>query len=69
MWTSVAKTLGLTSPEEYVKPRLSIGNAVAHQEFSIGHFKIQVDPEAIALVVKNGNGRVIWKCKCCLCSK
>ncbi|RCH90520.1 hypothetical protein CU097_010011 [Rhizopus azygosporus] len=61
MWASVAKTLGLTSPEEYVKPRLSIGNAVAHQEFSIGHFKIQVDPEAIALVVKNGNGRVIWK--------
>jgi hypothetical protein len=62
MWNSVIKNLGLSSTEEYVKPRLSIGKAVAHQEFSTGHFKIQVDPEALALIVKNGNDRIIWKC-------
>ncbi|KAG1521582.1 hypothetical protein G6F52_006620 [Rhizopus delemar] len=61
MWNSVIKNLGLSSTEEYVKPRLSIGKAVAHQEFSTGHFKIQVDPEALALIVKNGNDRIIWK--------
>ncbi|KAI9266997.1 glycosyl hydrolases family 31-domain-containing protein [Sporodiniella umbellata] len=61
MWNSVIKNLGLSSTEEYIKPRLSIGKAVAHQEFSTGHFKIKVDPEALALIVKNGNDRVIWK--------
>lgn len=70
MWQSVMKTVGLSSPEEYIQPRLSIGNAVADQEFSTGHFKVQVDAQALALTVKNGHGRTIWKCKfwICLCS-
>lgn len=63
MWQSVKKSVGLSSPEEYVQPRLSIGTAVSDKEFSTGHFKVQVDAQALALTVKNINGRTIWKCK------
>lgn len=55
------KSVGLSSTEEYIQPRLSIGNAVANQEFSTGNFKVQVDAQALALTVKNGHGRIIWK--------
>lgn len=57
------KSVGLSSTEEYIQPRLSIGNAVANQEFSTGNFKVQVDAQALALTVKNGHGRIIWKCE------
>lgn len=64
------KSVGLSSPEEYIQPRLSIGNAVSDQEFSTGHFKVQVDAQALALTVKNGHGRTVWKCKfLSLCSQ
>jgi hypothetical protein len=63
MWQSVLKSVGLSSPEDYIHPRLSIGPAVAYQEFSVGSFKIQVDAQALALTIKNAHGRIIWKCK------
>lgn len=77
MWHSMMKSVGLLPTEEYIQPRLSIGNAVADQEFSTGHFKVQVDAQALALTVKNGHGRTVWKCKVynknldflCLCSQ
>ncbi|CEP11093.1 hypothetical protein [Parasitella parasitica] len=61
MWNSVMKNVGLLPTEDYVRPRLSIGNAVSDHEFSTGHFKIQVDAQAICLTVKNMHGRIIWK--------
>ncbi|KAI9473929.1 MAG: glycosyl hydrolases family 31-domain-containing protein [Benjaminiella poitrasii] len=61
MWQSVLNSVGLGSPEDYVQPRLSIGSAVADQELSTGHFKIQVDAQALALTIKNAHGRIIWK--------
>lgn len=63
MWQSVMKSVGLSATEEYIQPRISIGNAVANQEFSTGHFKVQVDAQALALTVKNLHGRTIWKCE------
>lgn len=63
MWQSMMKNVGLLPTEEYIHPRLSIGKAVADQEFCTGHFKIQVDAQALALTVKNPHGRIIWKCK------
>ncbi|GAA5802552.1 hypothetical protein HPULCUR_008022 [Helicostylum pulchrum] len=61
MWQSVMKSVGLLPTEDYIQPRISIGNAVSYQEFSTGHFTIQVDAQALSLTVKNTNGRIIWK--------
>ncbi|KAL9545801.1 hypothetical protein MBANPS3_006978 [Mucor bainieri] len=55
------KSVGLLPTEEYIQPRLSIGNAVSDHEFSTGHFKIQVDAQILCLTVKNVHGRIIWK--------
>lgn len=63
MWQSMMKSIGLLPTEDYIQPRLSIGNAVSDQEFSTGHFKVQVDAQQLALTVKNVNERTIWKCK------
>lgn len=63
MWQSVMKSVGLLPTPDYIQPRISIGNAVSYQEFSTGHFTIQVDAQALSLTVKNCNGRIIWKCK------
>lgn len=57
------KSVGLLPTEEYIQPRLSIGNAVSDHEFSTGHFKVQVDAQSLCLSVKNVHGRIIWKCK------
>ncbi|KAI8641325.1 glycosyl hydrolases family 31-domain-containing protein [Parasitella parasitica] len=61
MWNSVMKNVGLLPTEDYIQPRLSIGNAVSDHEFSTGYFKIQVDAQAMCLTVKNIHGRIIWK--------
>lgn len=58
------KSVGLLPTEEYIQPRLSIGNAVSDHEFSTGHFKIKVDAQALCLTIKNVHNRIIWKCKC-----
>jgi hypothetical protein len=63
MWGSVLKSVGLAPADEYVPPRLVIGNAVIVQELSTGHFKIQVDAQLLSLTVQNEHGRIIWKCK------
>lgn len=62
MWQSVIKNIGLAPTEEYIKPRLSIGNAVSDHEFSTGHFSVQVDAQNLSLVIKNHHKRIIWKC-------
>lgn len=62
-WDSFLKATGLASYDNYIEPRLSIGNAVPNREFSTGHFKIQVDSEALALVIRNDAGKILWKCK------
>ncbi|RCI02826.1 hypothetical protein CU098_000314, partial [Rhizopus stolonifer] len=63
MWQSLLKNVGLSSTEDYIQPRLSIGNTVYDRPFSTGHFKIQVDAQALTVSVKNPNGRTIWRCK------
>ncbi|ORZ02729.1 glycosyl hydrolases family 31-domain-containing protein [Syncephalastrum racemosum] len=57
----VAQSTGLASYDNYIEPRLSIGDSVPNREFSTGHFKIQVDSEALALVIRNGAGMILWK--------
>ncbi|KAI8083262.1 glycosyl hydrolases family 31-domain-containing protein [Gilbertella persicaria] len=61
MWQSLLKNVGLSSTEDYIQPRLSIGNTVYDRPFSTGHFKIQVDAQALTVSVKNPNGRTIWR--------
>ncbi|KAI8991603.1 glycosyl hydrolases family 31-domain-containing protein [Mycotypha africana] len=61
MLQSVLKSIGLAPVGDYIQPRLSIGNAVASNEFSTGHFTIQIDSEKMCLMIKNGHGRIIWK--------
>ncbi|KAF7722104.1 hypothetical protein EC973_003684 [Apophysomyces ossiformis] len=61
MWGSVLKTVGLAPAEAYIQPRLSIGHAVPDKPYSLGHFIVQVDAQAQALIIKNKIGRVIWK--------
>ena len=63
MWSSMMKSVGLSPIEDYVEPRLSIGNAVATQEFTIGQFKVQVDAQSMALTIKNRGGKMVWKCE------
>ncbi|KAI8375380.1 glycosyl hydrolases family 31-domain-containing protein [Choanephora cucurbitarum] len=61
MWQSVLKKVGFPTEEDYIRPRLSIGNTVYDHPFSTGHFTIQVDAQALSVIIKNPNGRIIWK--------
>lgn len=63
MFQSFIKSVGLAPLDAYVEPRISIGNAVADREYSTGHFRMHLDAEKLALFIRNGKGRVIWKCK------
>ncbi|KAI8146758.1 glycosyl hydrolases family 31-domain-containing protein [Fennellomyces sp. T-0311] len=61
MFQSFIKSVGLAPLDSYVEPRLSIGNAVSDRGFSTGHFTVQVDEEARALIIKNSKGKTLWK--------
>ncbi|KAI8336256.1 glycosyl hydrolases family 31-domain-containing protein [Chlamydoabsidia padenii] len=61
MWANALKAVGLAPVEDYIQPRLSIGNRVLDNEFSTGHFKIHVDSQQLMLSIKNSEGRVIWQ--------
>ncbi|SAM05871.1 hypothetical protein [Absidia glauca] len=61
MWANALKAVGLAPVEDYIPPRLSIGNRVLSNEFCTGHFKIQVDSERLMVTVKNLKGGVIWQ--------
>lgn len=63
MLQSFIKSVGLAPLDAYVEPRISIGNAVYDRELSTGNFKVHMDAQARALIIKNSKGRVIWKCK------
>ncbi|ORX56331.1 hypothetical protein DM01DRAFT_1334803 [Hesseltinella vesiculosa] len=61
MWSQALKAFGLAPMEEYIHPRLSVGDRVLTNPFSTGHFKIQMDPEALTLTVTTTDGRVVWQ--------
>ncbi|KAI8099350.1 glycosyl hydrolases family 31-domain-containing protein [Halteromyces radiatus] len=61
MWANALKAVGLAPVEDYIQPRLSIGNRVLDGEFSTGHFKIQVNTQTMLVTVKNLEGRVLWQ--------
>ena len=63
MFQSFIKSVGLAPLDAYVEPRLSIGTAVSNRPFSPGHFTVQVDDDARALIIKNDKDKTLWKCK------
>ncbi|CAO3582313.1 unnamed protein product [Absidia cylindrospora] len=52
MWANALKAIGLAPVQDYIQPRLSIGNCVLDSEFSTGHFKVHVDSQALVLTIK-----------------
>ncbi|CAO3608411.1 unnamed protein product [Cunninghamella echinulata] len=61
MWSNALKAIGLAPVGDYIHPRISIGKMVLENEFSTGHFKVQVDSQALVLRIKNNEGKIIWQ--------
>ncbi|KAL0094407.1 glycosyl hydrolases family 31-domain-containing protein [Phycomyces blakesleeanus] len=60
MLQSVLNHIGLGN-ENLIQPCLSIGPAVADEIYIIGGFKVHLDAQIQALVIKNSNDLVVWK--------
>ncbi|KAI8065668.1 glycosyl hydrolases family 31-domain-containing protein [Gongronella butleri] len=61
MWSQALKAFGLAPMDEYIQPRISIGDRVLTNEFSTGNFKIQANQERLSFSVKTLDGRVLWE--------
>ncbi|KAI8376556.1 glycosyl hydrolases family 31-domain-containing protein [Radiomyces spectabilis] len=58
---TVLNFVGLGSNQDYVPPRLYIGNAVPNRVYNVGEFAIRMDAEARALIIKDKQDRIVWK--------
>ncbi|KAI7872081.1 glycosyl hydrolases family 31-domain-containing protein [Spinellus fusiger] len=59
MLHSVLNHMGL-DVEEILKPHLFMGS-IADKEYTVGQFRIHIDCQAQAVVVKNSQNRCVWK--------